>query len=258
MKKYVLPALISLALTSPGVLAENTLEFPAVPPSAPPAMSTSDAGTMPQHFEMMEKQMAQQQEMMEKQRVQQQEMMQKRMAQQQEMMEKQRVQHQEMMQKRMAQQQEMMQEQEAFMKEMKALREKMHQTQDTEEQQQLREQMQQKAQQMQQKMWEKGSMMPGRTFNGPYRKGPGYNGRHGPWGWGGPGQANEANPNRDGYGPSRSFAPYGEHGGPNGFGPGMFNKGMIQRGHHTQVEQRLANIEKLLQKIVDLLDKKKQ
>lgn len=215
MKKYVLPSLVSLALSSSWTLAEQsqTQETPEVSPSA--IMQPSDEA-IKQHQEQMEKQRAQMQEQMEKQKA----------------------------------------EWMAHKQEMQALRDKLQQTTDPEERQRLMEEQQQQRQKMHEKMWKQRGMMPPKPSKPYYGPGGGY----GP-GWGGPGAY---------YGPQRGYyRPYDRRGRmpniprPNyhkpynrdGGMPGKFGKEK-RGGYHTQVEQRLENIEKLLQQLVDLSKEK--
>ena len=149
--------------------------------------------------------------------------------------------------------QDLMKKHQAHRDYMREQMDKLYQTDDPEERERIRAEMQQHQEEMQKEMWESGSM-PGWGGN-PMRGGPGWGG--GPWGgpgprWGGP---NWDNPGPPWGGPSypgyydmppsaaRDFPPFNRE----TFG-----------GHQAKVEQRLENIEKLLQQIADTLAKQEK
>jgi hypothetical protein len=126
---------------------------------------------------------------------------------------------------------------------------KLYQTDDPQERERIRANMQQHQQKMHQEMWQSGSM-PG-WGGDPRWGGPGWGG--GPWSgpgphWGGPQWDNSgppwSGPRYYNMPPSRS----------RNVPPNFFDKKTFG-GHQAKVEQRLENIEKILQQIADTLAK---
>lgn len=257
MKKYVLPTLVSLTLSSSWVLAdETTAAEPSAttpptaeaPPAAPPDATQQHDSLMERYQELRKKQTAYMQEMQAL--------------------------------------REKLHQAAKDPEEWQRLRDEM---------QRLRDEMRQEMQQMREKMRQEGRMMPGGPYNrGPNR---GQNGRFGPrWGGPnyGPGPYNR--PYRGGPGwmpggpnygdmpyrggmpdmpgpdygmpydrggmpdmPRPDFnMPYDERGGmPSdpSKGPGSFGFDKNRPlGHHAKMEQSLKNIEKLLEQVVELLE----
>jgi len=152
MKKYVLPTVVSLALSGYALAQENSA--PEVTPPAPPADMTPPAPPVPPDMippappvppdmtppappvPAADPDKA----------------------------------YQEMMEKR----KQAMEEQKAQMQEVQAFREKMRQTNDPEERRRLRDDMWQRQQEMREKMWKQRGMMPP-----PYPMGP-WNGQNMP------------------------------------------------------------------------------
>ncbi|MEN8219499.1 MAG: hypothetical protein ABFS56_24730, partial [Pseudomonadota bacterium] len=122
-------------------------------------------------------------------------------------------------------QEEMMEQRKAHLQEMYALRDKLHQTRDPEERRRLGEEMRQRQQEMHEKMRTGGCMMPpGPAWGGPSGMPPHYGARQGP----------RSNPYQGRQGAFR---------------------GSMQ-DHHALMEKRLENIENMLKQVVELLKKK--
>lgn len=255
MKKYVLPSLVSLALSSSWTLAEQS-QTPETPEVSPPAIMQPSDEAIKQHLEQMEKQRAQMQEQMEKQKAQMQEEMEKQKA-----------------------------EWMAHRQEMQGLMDKIQQTTDPEERQRLMEELQQQRQKMyENKMQAQGGMMPPKPHYGPNSGygprsgyGPGPRSGYGPGPYYGPRRGYHGPYNRRGQMPNiprpNYNMPYNRDGGmPEGYRPDYYKMPYNQRGemprmpggfgkekrggHHAQVEQRLEKIEKLLEQLVELSKEK--
>ena len=133
--------------------------------------------------------------------------------------------------------------------------EKLYQTDDPEERERIRTEMQQHQEEMQKEMWESGSM-PGWGGNPMWGR-PGWGG--GPWGgtgprWGGPNWDSPGSPWSGSSYPSYYDMPPS---GARNVSPNFFNKNTFGE-HQAKVEQRLENIEKILQQIADSLAKQEK
>jgi hypothetical protein len=200
MKKYMLPTLISLALSPTWILAQEaaTTPPPAATPESPAKSSTPAATKTVENKtpDLMKKH----------------------------------------------------QEHRNYMREQM---EKLSHTDDPEERERIREEMRQHQEDMQKEMWESGSM-PGwggdPSWGGPRWGGP----------WGGPGPR-WGGPNWDNPGPQWGGGPsyYDMPPGRAGNAPNFCDKKPLG-GHQAKMEQRLENIEKLLQQIADSLAKQEK
>lgn len=215
MKKFVLPTLISLAISGNYVLAEEPVVVqeaetaPAIAaPVAPNVVTPPPVNIeMEKYRETIEKRMAEQQAAIEKRMVEQQEIIKKQIEQQQK-------QHQEMMEKRNANMQEMMEKRNAKIKEMQELMEQSRNSNNPEDHQRMMDKMQEgRNDSLPPPAWtNRAPMAPVPSWNVPYMQ-PRANYRAAP-------------------------AP------------------IHNSGHHVEVEQSLKNIEKLLQEVIDILQKK--
>jgi len=214
MRKYVLPTLVSLALSSSLAFADNQITDagamvppppPAMPdmtpPPPPPAMPADMKPPEPPKYyqEMMAKQKAQ----MEKQRAQ----MEKHQA---EMMAKQKAQ----MEKHQAQ----MKKQREQMQEVQKLVQQLHQANDPKERRRLMDEMQQRQQKMHEQMMKENGMTP------PPAYAP-----------------------RQGYAPNWNRSQHPQYGYRN-----MPRRSSMMQ-HRAKMEERVGNIEKKLDEILKLL-----
>ena len=226
MKKYVLPTLVSLTLSSSWVLAEETPT--AEPPAAAPPAATQPHDPVMSHYqEMREKRATYMQEM------------------------------QTLREKiRQATDQE---EWQRLRDEMRRLTNEMRQ-----QRQEMREKMWKEGRMMHRRPYGPPQGGYGPSWGGPSHYGPreGYYGR--PYGNRG-GMPAMPRPdygmphgNRGGMPemPRRDYdMPYGNRGGMPGGMPSRFDKKM-PLGHHAKMEQHLENIEKLLEQVVEQLKNK--
>ena len=131
---------------------------------------------------------------------------------------------------------------------------KLYQTDDPEERERIREEIQQHQEEMRKEMWESNSM-PGWGGN-PMWGGPGWSG--GPWGgpgprWGGPNWDNPGPP----WSSGPSYPSYYDMPPSRARNLPPFDNKTFG-GHQAKMEQRLENIEKLLQQIADTLAKQEK
>lgn len=216
----MLPTLISLAISGSYVFADEpapeVISAPTITESSPPPVVTPPA---------INPDMEKYREDIEKRMAEQQAAIEKRMAEQQDIIKKQieqqQKQHQEMMEKRNANMQEMMEKRNAKIQEMQKLMEQSRNSKSPEDYQHTMDKMQE---------------MHGRNEVAPPPP-PAWGNRGpvvAPPNWNVP----YAQPRGNYYRPTPNFAPI-----PNG-------------EHHVEVDQSLKNIEKLLQEVIDILQKK--
>ncbi len=220
MKKFVLPTLISLAISGSYVFAEESA--PEVSPA--PVAVTAPSTPMAMQPPAINPEMAKYRETIEKRIAEQQAAMEKRMAAQQafikEQIEQQQKQYQDMMKKRNAKMQKMQEKRNAKMQKMQELMEKSRNSKSPEDYQNIMNKMQEIHH------GRNDNILPPWINNGPMSVPPNWNAPY------------LAQP-RPNYRPSPNFTPMSS-----------------RNGHHVEVDQSLKNIETLLQEVIDILKKK--